>query len=197
MPSIPHTTRDYEEAYRARLWAYGDKPDPDLIKALVGLPRGKALDLGAGQGRHALALSALGFDVTVVDTSAEGLHQATAAAEERGLPIHVLQGDAAKYEPDDVFRVVVASLFLHIPARRTSLQIAKRIGAALASNGLFYLSFPGYTKETQTLARDLIEAAGCAEEWIVKHLVTRKERPRLQVPRRNETRALGRAPKRR
>lgn len=185
--------RDYSEMYKQRTWAYGDRPDPELIKALVGVPRGKALDLGGGQGRFALALSALGFDVTLVDKVPDGLHQASANAEERGLPLHTVHSDAAHFQPDDGQQLVVAALFLHIPARRTALKIAERVGESLAPSGLFYLSLPGFTKETQELARAAFAAASCDEGWIIKHLVTKKERPVLSVARRNETRALGQA----
>lgn len=188
-------SRDYAEVYRSRTWAYGDKPDPEFIRALVKIERGKALDVAGGQGRHALALSALGFDVTLVDSIAEGLHQATAAAEERELPLHVVHSDAAKYQPAPGQRVIVASLFFHIPARRTALKVAERLGAALATGGFLYLSLPGFNKENEELARAVLEAAGCREEWLVKHLVTRKERPMLSVSRRNETRALGKVSK--
>lgn len=188
--------RDYAEVYKERTWAYGDRPDPELIKALTGVPRGPALDLGGGQGRHALALSALGFDVKLVDSVVEGLHQASANAEERGLPLHTVHADAARYEPENGQRLVVAALFFHLPARKTSLRIAERYGDSLAAGGLIYLSFPGFTKETQDFARELLAASGCRERWIVKHLVTKKERPRLSVSRRNETRALGRKPSR-
>ncbi|MGH9195113.1 MAG: class I SAM-dependent methyltransferase [Acidimicrobiia bacterium] len=186
-------SRDYAEVYRSRMWAYGDKPDPEFIKALVRTERGKALDLAGGQGRHALALSALGFDVTLVDSVAEGLHQAAEASEERDLPIHIVHADAAKFQPDPGLWVICASLFFHIPARRTALKIAERLGGALALGGLLYLSLPGFTKETETLARDVLSAAGTSEEWLVKHLVTRKERPMLPVSRRNETRVMGKA----
>lgn len=189
-PRIP-SGAGYDEVYRDRAWAYGDKPDSELIKSLVDVPRGRALDLGAGQGRHALALSALGFDVIVVDNSAEGLHQAAAASAERGLSIHVHRADAAKYEPEGEFQVIVAALLFHLPSRRTALQTAKRMGASLASGGRFYLSLPGFTKETEGLARDLMAEAGCHQEWVTKKLVTKRDRPRLGVPRRNETRALG------
>lgn len=183
--------RDYEEIYRARIWAYGDKPDPEFIRALVNVPRGVALDIAGGQGRHALALAALGFDVTLVDSAPAGLHQAGVAAEEKGLSVHLVQADIATYEPVRDVLVVCAGLFFHIPARRTSLKVAKRLGHALPRGGLLYLSLPGYTSETAAFASHLIAAAGLKEKWIVKHLVTKKERPRLSVPRRNETRALG------
>jgi trans-aconitate methyltransferase len=185
-------SRDYAEIYRSRTWAYSDKPDPELIKALTGFPRGRAIDLGGGQGRHALALAALGFDVVLVDSVAEGLHQASAAADERGLPLEVVQSDAAHYEPDGEVDLIVAALLFHLIAERTAKRIVAKLSESLHRRGLFYLSVPGYSKETVAYVHSLIEAAGCNEQWTVKHLVTRKERPRLQVPRRNESRSLGR-----
>ncbi|MGH2813079.1 MAG: class I SAM-dependent methyltransferase [Actinomycetota bacterium] len=184
--------RDYAEIYRTRTWAYSDKPDPELIRALAGIPRGRAVDLGGGQGRHALTLSALGFDAVLVDSVVEGLHQATAAADERGLPLHTVHSDALHYEPDRKAVLVVAALLFHLPSPKKSVQICRNIGEWLEPGGLFYLSIPGFTREIEEFVRKLIEAAGCREQWVVKHLVTKRERPRLPVSRRNETRALGR-----
>lgn len=181
---------DYEQIYTSRPWAYGDKPDPELIKALVGVPRGRALDVGGGQGRHAMALAELGFDVTVVDSAPTGLHQVAVAADERGVSIRTVQQDVSKYQPEAGLTVIVAALFFHIPAHKTSLKTAETLGAALATDGLLYISLPGFTPETETFARELIASSGCKEMFVVKHLVTKKERPRLPVPRRNETRAL-------
>lgn len=182
--------RNYDEVYQQR-WAYGDKPDPELIHALTDVARGRAVDIGGGQGRNALALAALGFDVAVVDSSSNGLHQATAAAEEQGLSLHVVQSEIARYEPESGLKAVVAALFFHIPSTKTSLRVAERLGGALDPQGIFYLSMPGFTKETVAFVELLLEAAGCKLDWVTKHLVTKKERPRLPVPRRNETRALG------
>jgi SAM-dependent methyltransferase len=187
------STSDYDELYRNRTWAYGDKPDIELIKALAGHPRGKALDVGGGQGRHALALSALGFEVTLVDIAHEGLRQAAEASEEKGLPIHLLQSDATKIELDDEYQVILCALLFHSMNRRSAMDLSKRLGATLATGGLFYVSLPGFNSETQELASALIEQAGCRQQWLIKKLVTKKDRPKLQVPRRNETMALGKA----
>src|SRR5215469_16112562 len=42
-------------------------PAPELIAVLEGLTPGKALDLAAGSGRHAIWLAERGWDVTAVD----------------------------------------------------------------------------------------------------------------------------------
>ncbi|MBW3588133.1 MAG: class I SAM-dependent methyltransferase [Actinobacteria bacterium] len=191
------SVQDYEELYRTKTWAYGDKPDVEFVRALAGAPRGKALDVGGGQGRHALALSALGFDVTLVDVAGEGLRQASEASQEKSLPLHIVQSDVSSLDFDDDYQVIVCALFFHQVNKKTALDLTKRMGVSLNSGGIFYLSLPGYNAETEGLARDLLEQAGCREEWLIKKLVTKKDRPKLQVARRNETMALGKALKRR
>lgn len=183
--------RGYDEVYGSRPWAYGFKPDEHLIRAMNGVPRGRALDLGGGQGRHALALAELGFDVLLVDRSAEALHQASNEAERRGVALRIVDSDAVSYEPSPPLSVAVASLFFQHPAKRTALKVARRLGAALQRRGLFYLSLPGFSKDTEAFAEQILRAGGCEVEWVTKHLVTPEERPGLGVPRRNETRALG------
>lgn len=180
----------YDDMYKAKTWAYGDRPDPEFIRALQGVPRGRALDIAGGQGRHALALSALGFDVSVVDSAASGLHQAAQAAQAQGLPIHIVQADLGSYEPEGPITVVCAALFFHIPARKTALKIATTLGEAMVRSGVLYVSLPGYNEDNLALVDEVLAAAGCTAKWVNKQLVTKKDRPRLPVPRRNETRAL-------
>ena len=55
---------------------YFGNPYPDLVKFFAEYPqRGKLADLGAGQGRDAIALQDMGYAVTAVDISAVGLQQ--------------------------------------------------------------------------------------------------------------------------
>jgi trans-aconitate methyltransferase len=183
--------RNYEQIYRGLPWAYGQVPDPELVEAVRELPRGRVLDLGGGQGRHALALAEMGFEVEVVDSAFSGLDQMLAAAGGRGLTVHATVSDIAAYRPRTTIQVVVAALLFHIPPRWLSLGIAETVGRSLAPEGLFYLSLPGYTGQTREFALELLSAANCAPGWVTKHLVTKADRPRLPVPRRNETRALG------
>lgn len=183
--------RNYEQIYRDLPWAYGQAPDAELIEAIRELPRGRVLDLGGGQGRHALALASMGFDVEVVDSASTGLDQMRTAANERGLTVRVTVSDISSYRPGASLQVIVAALLFHIPPKWLSLGVAETVGARLEPQGVFYLSLPGYTSETRELALQLIAAAGCHLRWMGKHLVTKAERPRLPVPRRNETRVLG------
>ena len=61
----------------AEKWTVAEE---DVHKWAAGLaPGSKVLDLGAGVGRHALALAAAGFDVTAFDAAPDGLAQIEAA----------------------------------------------------------------------------------------------------------------------
>lgn len=184
------TNLTYEQLHRESRWAYGERPDAQLAEALAGLAPGRALDLAGGQGRHALFLALQGFDVELVDLSEEALAQAGEAAARLGVPLRTVRSNLAFYEPAGGLQAAVAALAFHVPARHASLAAAARLGDALNSGGLLYLSLPGFTDETQRLARELLEAAVC-QGSVVRHVVTREERPRLPVPRRNETRAVG------
>jgi SAM-dependent methyltransferase len=66
---------------------WNDPSDEFLPVALRWREQGckEILDLGCGKGRHALFLAMLGFNVTAVDLSPEGIEQLRAAAKQRGL----------------------------------------------------------------------------------------------------------------
>lgn len=58
-----------------------------------------ALDLGAGTGRHTLALAGAGYDVTAVDFSPTAVRTLTAALAERRLPGRGLVADLRSWTP--------------------------------------------------------------------------------------------------
>jgi trans-aconitate methyltransferase len=181
----------YEELHRTREWAYGELPDRHLADALGESGTGKAVDLGGGQGRHALFLAGLGFDVELIDLSEEALVQASRAAGDRGLRLQTVRANVAFYEPAEGLDVVVAALIFHVLARHASLAAAERLGAAMNPGALLYLSLPGSDEAARSLAAEVFAAAGCPDHEVFSHVVTPEERPRLPVARRNETRALG------
>jgi tellurite methyltransferase len=63
---------------------YGGQPEAVLVDALRLIPRGDALDLACGSGRHALFLATQGWQVTAVDGSGIALELLAAAATRRG-----------------------------------------------------------------------------------------------------------------
>ncbi len=66
-------------------------PSVFMMEATKGLKPGKALDVGAGQGRNAVWLAQQGWDVTGIDISGVGLAAATENARKSGTSIKTVK----------------------------------------------------------------------------------------------------------
>jgi 2-polyprenyl-3-methyl-5-hydroxy-6-metoxy-1,4-benzoquinol methylase len=62
-------------------------PSEFMVASLTGLKPGRALDVGAGQGRNAVWLAQHGWDVTAIDLSGAGLAAASENARKVGVEI--------------------------------------------------------------------------------------------------------------
>ena len=60
----------WDSRYTAAELLWTAQPNRWLVEEVAGLPAGRALDLGAGEGRNAVWLAAGGWTVTAVDFSA-------------------------------------------------------------------------------------------------------------------------------
>lgn len=83
----------WDERFRGKEFAFGKEPNPFLKKYIRLLPKGKALDLAAGEGRNAVFLARNGFEVDAVDISRIGLKKAKKLAKEVGVTINTLLAD--------------------------------------------------------------------------------------------------------
>jgi SAM-dependent methyltransferase len=79
---------------------YGDvpmwsgNPNGTLVNEIRGIPPGRALDVGAGEGADALWLAEQGWDVTASDISQRALDRLDAEASRRGLRVECQRADA-------------------------------------------------------------------------------------------------------
>jgi len=88
----------WDERFRGKKFAFGKKANPFLRGHIAFLPKGKTLDLAAGEGKNAVFLAQHGFDVDAVDFSEMGLRKARRLAKEIGVRIHTLLADLDKYQ---------------------------------------------------------------------------------------------------
>lgn len=106
----------WDERYAAgeRVWSEGPNRE---VEAIVGpWPPGSALDLGAGEGRHALWLADAGWRVTAVDFSSVGIGRGQEEAGHRGLDVEWVVDDATVWEPPEGTRYdLVLVAYLHLP----------------------------------------------------------------------------------
>lgn len=105
------------------------------------LPIGRALDLGAGDGDHALWLAARGYEVEGVDVDAQALRRAELRAKRLRLWLQTFQADACAFPilPDS-YDLIVAAALLHFLPPDCLPDLAAHIAAGLRPGGYVYAS---------------------------------------------------------
>ena len=74
-------------------------PNAFLVESMKTIePGGKALDVGAGMGRNGIHLAKLGWEVTGIDLSAQGLAVMKAEAEKAGLKVETIKTSYEGYD---------------------------------------------------------------------------------------------------
>ncbi|HKB15833.1 MAG TPA: class I SAM-dependent methyltransferase, partial [Planctomycetota bacterium] len=112
----------------------GLPPDPLLLEALAELPRGRALDVGAGEGRNALLLASEGWRVDALDVSEVALRRLAREARARGLPVRCAVVDLEEWRPPRGTYDLVVSVDFHLRSLLRQLRAGlRREGAYLAA----------------------------------------------------------------
>jgi 2-polyprenyl-3-methyl-5-hydroxy-6-metoxy-1,4-benzoquinol methylase len=97
-PKLKSDQKRWDERFRVKNFAFGKEANPFLRRNIGLFPKGKALDIAAGEGRNAVFLAQHGFDVDAVDISERGLKKAKKLAKEMGVKIHTLLVDLDSYQ---------------------------------------------------------------------------------------------------
>ncbi len=91
---------EYEQAYRAAEHYFGTEPASLLINHYHRIEKsGRVLDLGTGQGRHALFLARKGYPVDAIDPSRAAIDRVSSVAEQEGLPIQIYRCGFEAFAP--------------------------------------------------------------------------------------------------
>lgn len=126
----------YRERQRdsGRMWS--GRVNAAVERQVTGLPPGRALELGGGEGADALWLAERGWTVTTVDISAAALEVGAAEAQRRGLSDHVTweRADLTTWRPTSEYDLVT-SAFLHAPFTFPREAILRRAASAVAPGG--------------------------------------------------------------
>ena len=106
----------WDERYAAadRVWSAG--PNAEVERIVGDWTPGRALDLGAGEGRHAIWLAEKGWRVTAVDFSAVGLAKGEAEAARRRVAVDWVVADVRSWRPGDraAYELILVA-YLHLP----------------------------------------------------------------------------------
>ena len=109
-----------------------------LAETVRGKKPGKALDIGMGQGRNALFLAALGWDVTGFDISEVAVKQAQDQARKRRLKLTAQVGDVDKYNYGKARWDLVVGMYMHDYLTRNAdkIVVSLKPGGMLVIEGI-------------------------------------------------------------
>ena len=119
---------EWQKADGSSPWA---QPEPWVIDHAATLaPGSRILDLGAGIGRHALALAAMGHHVTALDASEAAMAATSAAAFAKGLGIDTVTAPMTElpFAPGSFDHVLAWNVIYHGDesiVRRSLAEIAR------------------------------------------------------------------------
>lgn len=128
----------WDERYSEAGFAYGIHPNDFLAAEAHRIPAGRVLCLAEGEGRNAVHLAKLGYDVTGVDQSAVGLEKASALAQQQGVAISTAVADLATFKIEPSAWEGIVSISAHLPPvirQRNHRQVV----AGLKPGGVFIL----------------------------------------------------------
>jgi SAM-dependent methyltransferase len=117
-------------------------PDPDLVRRVTSgrIPKGQALDLGAGAGHDAVFLIEHGFDVIGVDISPTAVKLARQNASDHGLFAFFQTADIRRLPIEDAYVDFVNDRgCFHVLPEADRPSAVQEISRVLKRKGLFLL----------------------------------------------------------
>ena len=114
---------------------------PTLLERAVAqrTTRGRALDVGCGEGSHTVYLAQQGFSVVGIDFVAAALAATRTRAEQAGVEVELHEGDVVEYEAPSAFDVVLDSGCLHHLPKAKARAYRSRLDEWLAPGGDYVL----------------------------------------------------------
>lgn len=127
----------WENRYAGTDRAWSGRPNHTLVEVVEGLPLGRAVDLGCGEGADAIWLAQQGWTVTGLDISSTAIRRATEAAHTVELPTERIRFEAtdlSAWTGEHGYDLVTAS-FLHSPVSLPRTDILRHASELVAPEG--------------------------------------------------------------
>ncbi len=124
--------------------AYKDDPKGTMVTdrflqvETAHLRPGRALDLGCGTGRNALALAERGWSVTGVDWAEHAISLAKEAAAQQNFSADFIAADITKWKPLHLYDLVISTYAL--PGGEDGKRVLQTAAAALAPGGTLLIT---------------------------------------------------------
>ena len=128
------TAAQWDARYRESPDLWTQEPNAELAQFAAGLKPGRALDVGAGDGRNAIWLATQGWAVTAIDLSTVALERAAERAAGRSAQRECIVADWHEHDFGvSAFELVVVSFMHPAPDERDALF--ERVTRALVPGG--------------------------------------------------------------
>jgi len=130
-----------EKEYKKNKYYWGLKPNPTLEKYINKIPKGRALDIGAGEGRNSIFLAKNKFNVTAIDKIKQGLDKIKKNSKKHNLTIKTKFCDIKnlKLRKENYSLIISISTIDFLENKETD-NILDKIKNSLKLNGFIYLS---------------------------------------------------------
>ncbi len=135
-----HKQERWDHRYGTEGFVFGVEPNQFVAAHLSGLPPGRVLDLGSGQGRNAVWLAMQGHRVTAIDLSPVATEQAIQLAADAGVECEFIAGNLAEWEPEPAAYDLVLLSYLQLPEPMRRAVHAKAVTALKPGGRLFLIA---------------------------------------------------------
>lgn len=130
----------WQKEYKKEKFYWGLKPWRGLKEVLKYAPRGRALDIGAGEGRNSIFLAENGFEIEAIDKLKEGLEKCKKFARKYNLPIKTEVVDIKKFNfKKNKYSLILSIVALDFLKFSEIRKIIPKIKKSLKKDGIFYL----------------------------------------------------------
>lgn len=128
----------WDERYSEPGFAYGTQANDFLQQQAARIPAGRVLCLAEGEGRNAVHLAKLGYQVTAVDSSAVGLAKARQLATQHQVSITTIAADLTDHDITTTQWDGIVSISAHLPPVIRQ-RIHQQIVHSLSPGGILLL----------------------------------------------------------
>ena len=131
---------DWNKRYSESEFVWTVEPNQFVVAETRGLEPGRALDLAAGEGRNAVWLAELGWQVTAVDFSDVATEKAKRLAERKQVLVNWIIADVTSYEPGAACYDLVLVSYLQLPEAERRLVIRQARTAVAPGGTLLWIA---------------------------------------------------------
>jgi trans-aconitate methyltransferase len=166
---------DYNKYYLSE-HLFGE-PYPELVDFFKARKVGSVLDLGCGQGRDALFLANLGFDVTGVDNSKLGISQMLKEATKLGLKLEGIVADIYEWEMYSTFNYIVLDSMFHFlkKDREKELELVHKICNGIDNGAVVVFCIQDTGKKVSILEEAIAQNQGLVTITNIPFIYTYKD----------------------